>query len=606
MIIFNLSYDPKDLKNYIENSIVKKDAVIFDFTSSFEKDGKHNVLYPSDIDKNNSLHAVALKEYINQMGLVSQTGIINSSGKDIRALLLNQLSVYWLTEISEKHPQNCILKNLFYLKVLFPEIKYQGSDVAMVLPTKAAHYISAIHFYFENHIKGITNLTFNIKQPCRITWRYLISHIRNFYKKVNNLKRVLNNFKRRSSNPSNIVFTYFPQTWQEEAKRDTILGNLVQNANETNKTRTYTPYFFNYTNIGDFDKFELWDSRLIASFPGSFSVLWFNVKLAMLALKIRKAKFDCRNYFFINTDVLQNELYNLIINKTEYLFNYIWLKNYFVSLKVKSHVFYQDEFYPEGRIISAAAKNSKNRNIVTYGVQHGIFYEAHTVYSITDNELNSTQQSNGMPRPDKFVVWGKYFKNHFLKYNSLSNDYVISAGNPKYCFFDKSIISTKNKKQQNGILLLWCTTLMVDAVRQYNSIILPYLEKTNNVKVRIRCHPLVDLNLYFKDIIPDKIRASIEFSNASSIYEDLQNCDVVLTSSGTTVFLDAMFMGKVVLNAVNGDYYMGDLGDREMVKINSLRDFEEAIQRVNSGLQHDVDYQNLLETGVDEWNRIII
>lgn len=605
MIIFNLSYVPDDLKNFIEISTLKSDALILDFTSSFDKENKYKVLYPSDVDKNNALHIAALNEYIKQMGFVSQAQLLNITGKDVRSFSLNQLSIYWLTEISEKHPQNCILKNLFYLKLLYPEINYTGSDVAVILPSKAAHYVSAIQFFFENYLKGITTVTFNRSRPSKSNWRFLISHIRNFYRKVKKLRNTLSAFGRTSANSSNIVFTYYPQTWQQDTKRDAILGNVVQHAMEAKKNISYVPYFFNYENIGDFDKYKSWDSQLITAFPGYFSVFCFHVKVALLAFKIRRAQFDCKNYYFVNTEVLQHELLNLILNKTEYLFNYIWLQSYFKSLNGKSHVFYQDEFYPEGRLISSAVKNSNNKSIVTYGVQHGIFYEAHTVYSITDYELNSTGSRNGMPMPDKFIVWGSYFKNHFLKYNSISDDYVITAGNPKYCFFDKSVL-TESVSERETLTILWCTTLMVDAVRQYNSIILPYLEKNSHIKVRMRCHPLVDLKSYFNNVIPDHIRSNIEFSNTSSIYEDLQMCDAVLTSSGTTVFLDAMFMGKAVLNHVNSDYYMGDLGDKEMIKINSLEDFEASIKIISSGLKSDIDYRNILEIGVDEWNKIII
>lgn len=604
MLIVNLSYVPEDLNSFVGKLSTNDNILILDFTSSYAKNEKHKVIFPSDIDNDNKYHQVAINNYIEQLGLVSQTAVKGTVDKNIRDYKLDDLSIYWLTEISEKHPQNCILKNLYYLKHIYKSLNYSGTDVAFILPVGNSHYISAIRSYFTQNINTVKNIIFNREQPPILSLRTQISYLRNFYSKLRKLLRSFSNTVNSNLDYGNVIFTYFPQTWQELQKRDSVLGDIFDYTQKTGRKTAYVPFYFNYYSIGNFNENKFWDTRLVSSFPGAFKRIFFAVEVAFLIRKIKHVKFSCEDYSFVDSDVLRIELLNLLTNKLEFLFNYVWLKQYFKTIDVKTNIFYQDELYVQGRIISAAAKMSGNHTITTYGVQHGIFYQAHTVYSITNNELNDKGKKDGLPFPDKFIVWGDYFKKHFLKCNSLNEINLIVAGNPKYCLVNKPILNRKLITNE-GLVILWCTTLKVDAINQFNTIISKYLEANDGVILKIRCHPLFDLENYLVGIINKKIEHKIKFSKASNIYEDISESDIVLTSSGSTVFLDAMYMNKPVLSFINNDYYMGDLGESEMTRITGLNDFVNSINEIKSGVIKKYNYENLLETRNAEWHNLL-
>jgi hypothetical protein len=80
-----------------------------------------------------------------------------------------------------------------------------------------------------------------------------------------------------------------------------------------------------------------------------------------------------------------------------------------------------------------------------------------------------------------------------------------------------------------------------------------------NVKLRIRTHPVLPFERLLSFLGRDvEIHDNVEVSHGRSILEDLKDCDVVLYW-GTTVALEALMLGRPVINFDRGDSLSYDL-----------------------------------------------
>ncbi|MBI2722912.1 MAG: hypothetical protein HYX39_12125 [Bacteroidetes bacterium] len=604
MLLINFSYNINDFEKFVDIHPLKEKSFILDFASTISKDKFNSVIYPSDLDKDNEIHKIALNDYVHEMGKTSLAKHIGRSQKDIRSLNYDGLSLYWLTAFSEKHPQNCVLKNVFYFKHLSDKLK-PAENITIILPSTGLHFSNSLQTYLIKKGFKPKNITFNRAATFNYNTRSYISHLRHFYSRIYVVRQeAKKNIVSENIKSDNLIFTYFPQTWKGDNNGDKILNGIEHYSEILNKKTKYIPYFFDYSLISSELKYKKWDQQIFSAFPNRIHTFIFCTKLLKLHNDIKKINFNFGEDSFVDNTSIKHELYEVLQSNMEYLFNYAWLKLYFKTIENKVKVFYQDEFYIPGRIISSAVKNSSNKKISTYGVQHGIFYEAHTVYSITNDEIGATRnRKNGYPFPDSFIVWGNYFKNHFLKFNSLNKNFVVEAGNIKYIKIHTNKVETLiANKPTDKIKMLWCTTLQVDTVNQYKKLLKQFLNDNPSVQIIARCHPLVDLkNFIYNDLISEEHKASFFFSETSSIFDEMQNCNIVLSTSGSTIFLDAMVVGKPIFNLVNDDYFMGDLGQNEMENIKSKTDLQNAFNSFMTKKYEKKDYSKILHLSSEKW-----
>jgi hypothetical protein len=224
--------------------------------------------------------------------------------------------------------------------------------------------------------------------------------------------------KNSTLNPSEVsIFTFPFGTWNKEMQQDYVFSNLHQYT----KTKTRVNYIPVILSLNDFiaiEKWEKgWDANLLNYFPNWLDFIGFTYSHYKFLKKIKKIELrSSEKDAFLDENILRVELSNIGYHNHGFLFFYMWLKKYFkTGIGYKKKLFYQDEFYQTGRMISHAQKAAGNSNIFSFGVQHGLFFEGHTVYALTDSEITG---KNALPLPDKFIVWGNFFKQIFLKNNS--------------------------------------------------------------------------------------------------------------------------------------------------------------------------------------------
>jgi hypothetical protein len=604
VVILNFSYKTQDFEQYHSSKAFGNAISIFDFTASISKEVFANTFYPSDFDPSNDLHKAAIADYKKEMGLLSQIKYVADPNSNIRSIQFDSLPLYWLTSVSEKHPQNCVLKNIYYFKFLFQKFNLKEKKIYIILPDNGLHFQDILKEFILKQNIGNGSVQFNKPFTNLYTFSTYLRYLKNFHVKIGEIRKIIPKTNKSNETAQHLVFTYYPQTWKGEEIGDYVLNGIERLAINKGKTCKYVPYFFDYKDFFNLKLSSKFDINYFACFPSRVQELWFLKELVFLFKKVSKMQCDFSNITFVNQVALKQELNKVIHDKMEFLFNYIWLNNYFSTFNSKANIYYQDEFYPPGRLISKAAEG--NKNIKTIGVQHGLFYEAHTVYAITDNELDNVEKNDGLPIPNQFVVWGNYFKDLFLSNNSLSKTYVDAAGNLNY--IDKFPHNQFNEKKSsdNKICLLWCTSLKVDAINTYKKILKPFLEKHSDVEIKVRCHPQIDLKKFMIDELVDvDLLERFKFPQHSNILDAIAEIDIVLTVSGSTVFLDALVANKPVFHIVNNDYYMGSLGKDEMTHIENYRDLSAALEKYKLNKENLSTPSYLLTLNSLEWEKII-
>lgn len=458
----------------------------------------------------------AIQHYTDFVANFSTTKILNN--QTIRAIKYVNLPLYWLTPFAIKHPYLHWLYNNFLMKEFLSSSTNKTLEHNIYLPKQYAYlndFLASFYTSFKVSFLG------QKKSPQKS--KMIKNHLLNVYKilKTQTLKK--NNQKHE---------TVFFDTGNKSSYIGKIFETFKENNVLPNNAELVQP--FNW-------KFNLpINAAYCASKPSLKQLL--GVLKTSLTIKTLLKKYNKNitvNGISFNTNIVLIEIENILTNKSHLLYNYLWLTNYFKKNRSTKKVFFEDEFYVSGRLISAAQKNT-NSLIKTMGVQHGFFSDFHTVYHISDAEINELElnKNDGLPLPSIFITWGDYFSEQFLKNNSLNKTFVRAVGNPLY-LFDEHI-----KKQPNEqFTILYCLTSETLFYKEL-PIVQQLLKNYKDVKLVVRNHPnfkfTVSQQLFNKHI---KVAAS---SN-SNLNQDMAKADLILTSAHSTIFLDAIHNQTPVL-----------------------------------------------------------
>ncbi len=398
------------------------------------------------------------------------------------------------------------------------------------------------------------------------------------------------------------VFTHPGGTWLVYEKHDYVFKEL-QEYIQTKHTTNYIPFFAASSVLNELEKWEdNWDTGLLDHFPSMLSTLVFIFKHYRFSKKVNSINIsDNNSKWFVDTKIIKKELNDIAFLSHWRMFYYYWLKNYFKKgVNAQKKVFYQDEFYDGGRLISNAKNKSGNNLIKTFGVQHGLFFSGHTVYSIIDSEIKG---HNSMPIPDKFIVWGLVFKNEFLQNNSLNEDYVVAAGNFRYNnrynnLTVKTVNRTKNRK-----IFLWCVTIDADTIQMFE-VIKSELNLHNELEIIVRCHPLHNIKNLITDLFSSIGYNAFTFSNNQDIFNDIVKAGIMISSNASTTFIDGLMGDIPIINIVLPDYQMDKFEVHNLHNVKNNKEFKEALEIVfnYNGLKNDFTQIN---ASVDNWNAIL-
>lgn len=607
-MIINLSNSPSDLENCkLEKLGFSANEKLLDLTGTISEDSFFSLIDLRKLDNDSEIKSFAISEYIKYIGSLSRSKLGN---RLIRSYQMRQLPVYWLTDISEKHPYYQPILNIFYLKSLILKGRLgneEGGELKVLIPSGSIHYLENIQNFFKNTKYKVKVISFKDGLNHAYTFREYLSFLK---QRRTEYLFAAEKLKKRVServDSKNLIFTTVPATWNRELKRDYSLGGIKDLSEECQKSSgEYLPFFTSFSDIAGWN--SGFNYRYKAAFPSKFKFNLFLIIAAIQYWKISRLKCNDNTDELINESGLKGELLRVYSEKFYLLFNYIWFLKYFKSAEKHSNIFYQDELYHPGRVISQAASIAENSNICTYGVQHGIIMPGHTVYKVSNEETNTqTEQFDGFPLPKSFLVWGNYFATIVTKNSEKLANRTKVAGNANYITLLNKHEPKISEKRKENLNILWCTGLLRDVRKEY-SFMKRTLSENNNYNLTIRFHPQHNLRNDMNKMLDSVIMARTKFSENADLFEDIKENDVVVTCSASTIYIDGLIFGKPVFSIDTDNYYLDKMSFDNLFPVKDATDFNVNYNKLVTGKMSSTKNKSISEfiyTNSDVWKSIL-
>lgn len=535
--VINCTYIKKDfLEIAKEKSLINDSTIIIDVAGiGLSLEYPNRVMIPRTWDEDNQLELRAIKKFTRECSAFS---------KYFSNIKINELPIYWFTPWSEKHPILHWGKIYFYLLALIQEDEKTNSilsnveNIDIVFPKTNTNSIKK---FLRIHLTKKFSARSNVHTEIR-NWKYWAKAVKNTGNWVKDYLAFL------FSGSKTVKFSKF-----EHPKYDLKLNFLITahqgkslftdemfklGAEKFNTLYIDLPWHNLNSKTSGLSPYNLHYLQYIPRPIQILSLLYTSFKSALSLLIMKPIKDKKRSHPII-AEIRTEILYATLDIKSHS--NQLWLTNYLSNQNISGKLFYTDEFYRWGRLISSAIRKSKNKNVVGIGIQHGLFGKHHTVYNVSDEDID-----NGIPIPNLFIAWGDRFKSLFMENNNLKDNYCKILPPPRYIETKRLSVKPNIPNLKN---ILWCTTILETSLIEFNLISATIRNSNQSLCVRLREHPLHPILTKLKSCLDDNDTILIEQFEISScsISEDFAQTQVTVCSNPSTIFIDSLMHRNPVI-----------------------------------------------------------
>lgn len=544
---------------------------------------RENKLSLSNFFNEDELYIEALGEYKKFIAQIV-------SDPKAQSFNVKGMPIYWLSDTGNKHPITHWGKDFFLLLTLLkrsvPLIQDKHNELVIILPKDLIDFKPSLKKLLVNY-----GYHLNIE----------IIFETNFTKKTNLLQLL----KTLISVAKSVAL------YKRNNENDTITSSAFYLIDSLKNKHTYTNQFLELQKIFNQENKSIqiipileWRERKIASKetpiefikakPNIFEINLILVQILINYTKIRITKLNSIEIDGIkfNASFLKDDLRATLNKNSPLIFLNEWLQKYFTIQK--GRCFYEDEFYSYGKTISFAIKNSNNKHIESYGIQHGHFNEVHTIYTISDTELKK-----GFPLPSKCIVWGDYYKRIIQQNNQLPDNFFLTLGNPKHINH-----KVNNEKTDCSVIknILWCLTSKECFIAEWNiiknSLIL------QETKLSIRLHPLAHISK--KEVNNLLKNINFTFSTSKDLINEFNNADLIITSAHSTVFLDAIVNQKPVVRIITNRWIgLFNINSNLMFNVKSEKDLNLSFRDLLSKNNNLKNNEDIIQIDKVKWSNFI-
>lgn len=596
-VIVNLSKNTAYVKQVVAQlSHGGKNYSFIDFSGGKFEFNSISSFSARQFDQDNQIEKASIREYVNFVGEFSIQR--DKYGRNIRDIEVNNLPVYWLTSFAEKHPFTHWLFAFFFFKG-FVDKKHDFFDVyekiLIIIPVEGKIF----NAYLENSWTWLSKKA----KVVSVIERPKHALLRSCYRKFHFYFRFLLTYLWKGivswNSEKNVPLDYMLLS-VGRSNTETGLKNCVKNFLQKNGQLLYVrmedilswPYQNSY-------------HLFLKQYPNPFKVLVLLIRIYQnerLAKRAHHLAIIQKDFF---ASVIYTEIYEALQVISLY-FNHLWLRNVFSSIESPIKIFYEDEMYKTGRIISSAAMIANNSNIQTVAYQHGNISESHAVYRFCNAEIfeYNPGKKDFVPLPDIFLVWGEYFKRQFLEWFSLDPKRVLVTGNLCYIQMRKDC-TFKTPRKKHIKQILWCTTSLEFAMSEFEILRRAVVEK--DLILAIRMHPNFNIRNNLRQVIPHEVYASIVWDTASSIFDSITSSDMVVCSGHSTVFIDCIACRKPVVRLFNYSIMRDDLKGADVNVKNAIAadDFRKALSEFDTDHDYNQSLQYLYVENDEAWRNVL-
>ena len=567
--ISNLKYDSSDIKKifFEKNFIVNRcDALIIN-----ESNQKKFTL-----------------EYISFLHDLGKVDILKNSLKNYFSFN-NEISLWWLTKLSQKKKNKTIIPR--YMEIIFlikelvilnlkkknkKEIFILSDDKEVISLIKKVLFNNlrekfdlTIKEYvtYYNNLQNFKRLFFFIKQKfinfiaILKNWSYLIKLF--FFLKKLHISEEVNkgeallfvDLEDLTVVDNKLYNRYFPNLKENFLKKNTVLNYIYVNKNSI--ITSDIDKFKNKISINYFNHYQhLYPG--VKSFLILFvsSIKWFIfTKLLFLSKNFREVtKYHDAS---LKKYILQDFYQLAQIDGPKLIFKFLCWKKLIKKLQ-PSAVIYRKEFNSFGRIISAAA----HKKTLMIGVQHGIVNDDQYGYIYKSEEIDNKPAVNSnfvkyCPCPDVVAVFGNRMKEIMTSYG-FPEEKISVIGSLRHLVLKKNTYPLTNFKirqdtlikhdipYQKKIITLICGFPEIGA-KHLDMMIQASKIHENEIFFIIKPHPLmIEKTERFINLILEKHSFHNYKFLTGKIEEVLYMSDIAIVHS-STVGLDSIFLGVPVI-----------------------------------------------------------
>ena len=202
-------------------------------------------------------------------------------------------------------------------------------------------------------------------------------------------------------------------------------------------------------------------------------------------------------------------------------------------------IFYEDELYISGRIISIAS--SRIEGIESFGLQHGYFDSNHYVYG--KSGLSAGDTLANPPVPDVFLVWSEYFRKEFVENSSIAQlMQIISVGNPHYIEQSRIVRQRNIVKEKYPIWIITSPNLF----ERFRVEVSEFVNERFQGNIALREHP--SRRIGSEELRSFRNSVSNMHISTRNLITDLQSYDSVIMHGISSVFFQSIgIVDEVIL-----------------------------------------------------------
>lgn len=579
-----VSFSPANDAFYLESNIPGKYHTIIDlYNRADETKVQPSLKNRKDFPEITQWMQAARSNLLCFLAALSQTEL--NPNVSIRDFKLLNFPIYWITAMAEKQPRAHWLFSFFLFQEFIKSNNYKDEQVVIYL-NHQTRCLKEIIINLNANSEFVRNISFYcpdkknaLNELIEIFKRQIQSFFYTIKQSPLNISLQEEQIQIITQDTNRFFYKQFinSEIFKEQKKAFKPLN--IFNLSEENAKYFSSSFFKCRTNI--WDKMHIFLCSVM---------LFFRVLFIKKQLKVKGITYP--------SSLVKNEFYDVLKNAQVYFNIYLMYKSYFKQLKRKTLFFLDDEFYRHGRIISKAFHDSKNKNVKVFGLQHGMFSKSHTVYAILPEEIRDLKPGDSIPLPEKFIVFGDYFKHVFEKQSHINPDFTLVLGSPHFIQLSKKNSALK-ASVKNFAYILWCTTGAEHFVFEKPFVI--KLMELYGLPLVIRNHPSGHVNIDFINKTINDITYIIDTEN--DIHTSILNSECVVTSAHSTVVLDCLVCHKKVFRIIfdRSDDEFSEASEL-IINIKKINELEKVDLKFDERIEQNNRYLYLSD---ERWNAFI-
>lgn len=229
----------------------------------------------------------------------------------------------------------------------------------------------------------------------------------------------------------------------------------------------------------------------------------------------------------------------------------------------------------------------KRYDIPTVGIMHGAVHAANIHYSYAKEELKYK------PFPDYYFVWGDFWKDQIQEFTGIAANRLIPTGQIRTDVIPKLLDKAKNNKSDRLSVVFASQPFRDMNMRvQAAKLVFAAIAKLpgDQIEFILKPHPAETSDAFFTEIADRVGLKGMIISRDRDLYEQLAECDVLMTCY-STVGAEAVYFGKAVITIdAEGRDLAGYAQEAIATAVRNSAELTAVLQQMlDNGVQVDLD-----------------